>query len=474
VTCKKCNHHNPEGNRFCGSCGASLQPQASPEIGTPKNAPVSSAQPTPERNRQLWTPPPAGDPQQIDPLAHSATVAANPAPPRVIAKTEESIASNRTERPAARPPSLGGHSFLGLGIEDDPVEQPDEKEFGRTIDDGRDDGDADADKRDDLYRTNWSGRILVGLVIVAIAGGLAWMQWQSQRSLKASPGNNNNDPAASKNSASSELTSPPASPSTSELEKEQQAKEKTAQSPAQPQNNNAGRDSGVAGPANNVNKAAETVTPAMPPDNASATPAQKLASAAPNPPETAKKDTAAPDTQSKNAASSEAAKTNSPGHAVGSNSSDLPAASSDSNSDSNPKPGSTHTSEASATPAAPASKPAVSSPSDRRASNPDQNSEEPVRLAEIYLTGKGVPQNCDEALGILRTASNRGNERALIKLGALYATGNCVAMDRVAAYRYFTLASKNEPNNTWLEQSRSMLWANMNDSERKQAMEVER
>jgi len=97
-----------------------------------------------------------------------------------------------------------------------------------------------------------------------------------------------------------------------------------------------------------------------------------------------------------------------------------------------------------------------------------------VRLAEIYLTGKGVPQNCDEALGILRTASNRGNSRALVKLGALYATGNCVAMDRVAAYRYFTLASKDEPNNTWLEQSRSMLWANMNESERKQAMEVER
>jgi hypothetical protein len=399
------------------------------------------------------------------------TPTAVPAPPPVIAKREESIASNRTERPAAHPSSLGGHSFLGLGIEDDPVEQPDEKGFEYRNRDGgseRDDGDADANKRDDLYRANWSGRILVGLVIIAIAGGLAWMQWQSQRSLRASPGNNNNDPTTSKNSASSDdLTSPPATPSTSELEKEQQAK--NSQSTAPPQNN-ASSDSAVTGPANPANKAAENATPGMPRDNASANPAQKSASAAATPPESAKKDTAAPETQSKDA---EAAKTNSSGQAVGSNSSDSPAASSDSNSESNPKLGSTHTREASVASAAPESKPTASSPSDRRASNPDQNSEEPVRLAEIYLTGKGVPQNCDEALGILRTASNRGNARALIKLGALYATGNCVAMDRVAAYRYFTLASRNEPNNTWLEQSRSMLWANMTASERKQAMEVE-
>ena len=100
--------------------------------------------------------------------------------------------------------------------------------------------------------------------------------------------------------------------------------------------------------------------------------------------------------------------------------------------------------------------------------------EEPVRLAESYLQGRGVPRNCNAALGILRSASDRGNPRAEIKLGALYATGNCVAPDRVAAYRYFSRAMLAQPNNTWLDQSRSMLWSNMSDSERKQAMEVEK
>jgi hypothetical protein len=100
--------------------------------------------------------------------------------------------------------------------------------------------------------------------------------------------------------------------------------------------------------------------------------------------------------------------------------------------------------------------------------------EEPVRLAENYIQGRGVAQNCNAALGILRNASDRGNPRAEIKLGALYATGNCVAPDRVAAYRHFSRAIAAQPNNVYLEESRSRLWKDMTDTERKQAMEVEK
>jgi hypothetical protein len=98
--------------------------------------------------------------------------------------------------------------------------------------------------------------------------------------------------------------------------------------------------------------------------------------------------------------------------------------------------------------------------------------EEPVRLAENYIQGRGVTQNCNAALGILRNASDRGNPRAEIKLGALYATGNCVAPDRVAAYRYFSRAIAAQPNNVWLEESRSRLWKDMNDTERQRARDV--
>ncbi len=108
------------------------------------------------------------------------------------------------------------------------------------------------------------------------------------------------------------------------------------------------------------------------------------------------------------------------------------------------------------------------------AAKSQEDLEEPVRLAENYIQGRGVAQNCNAALGILRNASDRGNPRAEIKLGALYATGNCVAPDRVAAYRHFSRAIASQPNNVYLEESRSRLWKDMTDAERKQAMEVEK
>ena len=81
-----------------------------------------------------------------------------------------------------------------------------------------------------------------------------------------------------------------------------------------------------------------------------------------------------------------------------------------------------------------------------------------------------MPQNCDEGVGILRTASQQGNLRAVVKLGALYATGTCLPQDRVMAYRYFTQAYHAEPRNQALDHNRVMLWANMSDEERRRAL----
>ena len=105
------------------------------------------------------------------------------------------------------------------------------------------------------------------------------------------------------------------------------------------------------------------------------------------------------------------------------------------------------------------------------AAAPDREavSREQVRQAEIYIEGKGVPQNCDEGLGILRAAEARGNIPALVKLGALYATGSCLPLSRVAAYHYFTRAYRLEPRNESLGHNRVMLWADMSESEKEQA-----
>ena len=113
---------------------------------------------------------------------------------------------------------------------------------------------------------------------------------------------------------------------------------------------------------------------------------------------------------------------------------------------------------------------ARASSSTARTAPASDNAEQQVRQAEIYLEGKGVPQNCDEGVGILRTASQQGNLRAVVKLGALYATGTCLPQDRVMAYRYFTQAYHAEPRNQALDHNRVMLWANMTDEERRRAL----
>jgi hypothetical protein len=101
--------------------------------------------------------------------------------------------------------------------------------------------------------------------------------------------------------------------------------------------------------------------------------------------------------------------------------------------------------------------------------DPEAFSQDAVNQAEVYLQGKGVPQNCDEGLGILRAAETRGNVPAIVKLGALYETGACVQMNRVAAYHFFTRAYRMEPHGDLLEHNRVMLWDSMSDAERQQA-----
>lgn len=100
-----------------------------------------------------------------------------------------------------------------------------------------------------------------------------------------------------------------------------------------------------------------------------------------------------------------------------------------------------------------------------RNGNPDA----PVRLADMYISGRGVPQNCEQATVLLRSAAAKPNARARSKLGALYATGHCVSLNRVEAYRWLSLALKADPGSEWTEHYRDRLWVQMSNSERMQA-----
>ena len=92
--------------------------------------------------------------------------------------------------------------------------------------------------------------------------------------------------------------------------------------------------------------------------------------------------------------------------------------------------------------------------------------EAPVRLAEMYIAGRGVPQNCEQALILLRSAAERGTARARSKLGALYGTGQCVQQDRVQAYQWVSRALEANPNSEWTQQYQRSLWSQMSPEER--------
>jgi hypothetical protein len=90
----------------------------------------------------------------------------------------------------------------------------------------------------------------------------------------------------------------------------------------------------------------------------------------------------------------------------------------------------------------------------------------PVEQAERYLSGRGVAQDCSRAISLLRSSAREGNPRAQVKLGALYATGQCVTQDRAAAYHWLLRAHEAQPSNSYLQRTMNSLWANMTAEER--------
>jgi len=121
---------------------------------------------------------------------------------------------------------------------------------------------------------------------------------------------------------------------------------------------------------------------------------------------------------------------------------------------------------AAATPIAPADKPKPKKPA------PAQKAEDPVALGERYLYGRGVPQDCTRGLRYVKPAADRENAKAMITMGALYATGHCLSRDLPTAYRYFALALRQDPENGALKQNAEMVWSKMTKAERDQAIRI--
>lgn len=102
------------------------------------------------------------------------------------------------------------------------------------------------------------------------------------------------------------------------------------------------------------------------------------------------------------------------------------------------------------------------------------NSDAQVRLADMYIYGQGVPQNCDQGLMLLRSAAQKANPHAQSKLGVFYAIGKCVSQDRVQGYRWLTRALNNDRSSEWTERNRETVWRQMSPEERSRAATAKR
>jgi hypothetical protein len=142
VRCSRCGNDNPETNRFCGSCGASLLAVTTP----PSTARSESAiQSSPVR-------PPA------PPM---------PAAPRVAAPVSEEV------------PAISGPSFLGLNA---PVSRSSDRgsSLGRDSHSSRISRNLDYLLEDEEESKSGAGKFFLILIALALAVGFGYLRWRHE------------------------------------------------------------------------------------------------------------------------------------------------------------------------------------------------------------------------------------------------------------------------------------------------------
>jgi hypothetical protein len=95
-----------------------------------------------------------------------------------------------------------------------------------------------------------------------------------------------------------------------------------------------------------------------------------------------------------------------------------------------------------------------------------------ISEAERYIYGRGVSQDCDHGLRLLKPSAEQANPKAMISLGALYSTGTCTPRDLPTAYRWFAMALHKDPDNQALQNNLQKLWSQMTPPERQLAIKL--
>lgn len=444
VLCRNCGHQNPKQNRFCGMCGETLVSRSAPEpvvekvpIEVPTTAgPGAPTEPKPLQTIRESEPsePVAVDPERtIAPWWEDERETAARPPERVSPNREpEPVTPPAAAEPTRRSDkwwvdegetTVGGPSFLGLSSGDN-VESGGYSYLFQG-------------EEERSHAGRW-----VALLLLLVVGGVVYAKWQpirdyvltmaithSKPQVQTAPANGDQSATAGTTTGSSTTagSSAPATtlassdaPSQPTITTENKAENKT------PKEGLPQTDKGSAAAA------------AKPPDNANSN---------------------AADAASGKADSSAASKT--PGAQPG-RTSDVPA-----KAGAKPQPSKE---EASAESSDEKAVDDVKSPAAGKVRGPQENpGGELVNTGEKYLYGHGVARSCNQAVSYFNAAAAKQNPQAFSHLGALYATGECVPMDRATAYAYFRRAYAKEPANHYFEQNLTMLWREMTPAERQRA-----
>lgn len=357
--------------------------------------------------------------------------AASPVPTQPVPGPRPAASAHVEPRPVPRraddAPIITGPSFLGLnqpgpssgrGVSLRPAQ--DHLRSSRNLDYLLEDENEEEPKRR-------VGKVLLVLIALALALGFGYLRWRQGGFDWLTTGTTKSSPAqpsdASQPPSSSAATPSSSSPSTASQE-------------------------------NASGSTAQTNSPAANPSSPAAAPA--VSNAVPSSP--------APSPDSGSTPNSPTANTPAPATPAGSDT--PPPESSGSGAVATRQPASASDTTAT-TPdtEAPRPKPAPTKPTPAKPSDP-------VAAAEKYIYGRGVPQDCERGLHQLKPAAEQSDPKAMISLGALYATGVCTPRDLPTAYRWFALALRKQPDNQPLQESLQKIWAQMTPPERQLAIKL--
>lgn len=415
--CPNCSHDNPESNRFCGDCGARLPAtttvndyfQDRVQVGS-RGAVRKISGPAPVSVVKAPNNPAKDAPQSV---LNKSSVAFQPAKPLSEPRSQAAPTNSGTL-------GIGGPSFLGLNYEP--------RQSKPFIYD--DDADADYLLDETPRRSFWRAYALLALVLAA--SGLGWMQWRAQRT------GSGIDFKAILNKYRGTSSQPMP-----------QQKAAAAPSPAVTENSGASTGAKTEGAGAKIEgEDSDKPELAVEPRSKTGEPGVTTGNAkgdvpgpdAPKPQQAAAAASSLEDKQSKSTKLDDTDESESNGSAID-------------------RASAKETASAKAVPATEKTK---------KQREESLGASDPLLLrAQDFLHGRrGLRRDCQAGLNLLRQSVAHQNPKAQVQMGALYMSGHCVARDRVAAYDWFGRALALDPDNSYIERNRALLWASMTPQER--------